>query len=80
MIQWYHASFNSSSQQTWTFPVPYTSKDSLAILPTNWANSNNTSPLQYKMFQKVIDSNNKCTGIKFMSLNGGEHDFLAIGY
>ena len=58
----------------------FTNTNSFTITPTTWANSNNTAPLQYHMFQKVTNSQNQCTGVKFMSLNGGEHNFIAIGY
>lgn len=73
-IQWYHASFTSNDQRTWTFPISFTDVNSFTIVPTAWANSNDTPPLQYFMFQK------ESTGIKFMSLKAGEHDFIAIGY
>lgn len=72
--QWYHASFTSTAQQTWTFSIPFTDGNSFSIAPTVWANSDNIAPLQYHMLQKGS------TGIKYMSLNGGEHNFIAIGY
>ena len=80
IMQWYHASFTSNTVRTWIFPIPFTNVNSFSIAPTIWANSDNTAPLQYNMLKKIINSQNQCTEVQFMSLNGGEHNFIAIGY
>ena len=73
-IQWYHALTSNTETKTWIFPVPFNNAFSYTIVATPWANSNNVSPMQFFLHQK------NAANIKFMSLSGGNHEFIAIGF